>query len=187
MAIGKFNRPAAGKPPAKKKSRYAGIKESSKEPMPTEGRYRFRLIGYEFATHPKSGRNSIKMHFSVVSASNGTPEGAQQLALFFLTSAGQSDLKKSIRAVSGFDSEEEYDEFDPEGEFIGYVAEGEQNDYSHIVVEGRLFDAIVTYGGDVINKETGQPTGDKYRNYSWAVVPEDEQDEAPCALAQAAQ
>jgi hypothetical protein len=163
-----IKRPAAGArtPPPKKKSRYAGIVETNRDPMPDVGTYRFRLVSCEEATNPGTMKESIKIHVvPVTKVGSEYEEGAQMLCLF-------------MRTTAGFDSAEEYDAFDPDGEFIDSCM-GVANEYSEAgaTVVGRLVDCVVTRG-----KDTGN--GDWYRQYQWSVTPEDEQDQAAsCAAA----
>jgi hypothetical protein len=183
MAIGKFSKPTPGaRPTVKKKSRYAGIVERDRDPMPDVGGYRFRIVGAEEATNPGTMKESIKIHVRPVElVGNEYQDGAQMLCLFMRTTAGLAELKRCIRFAAGFEEVEAYDAFDPEGEFID-ACMGVVNEYSEAgaTVIGRLVDCNVSRG-----KDTGN--GDWYRQYQWAVVPEAEQDQtATCNLANAA-
>jgi hypothetical protein len=175
--VGKFNKPGAGaaaRPPVKKKSRYAGIKEGKeRDPMPEVGKYRFRIVSVEEAQNPGTMKESVKVHVVPVElVGNEYQEGAQMLCLFMRTTAGLAEFKRCIRTAAGFDEVEAYDAFDPDGEFLDSCV-GVQNEYSEAgaTVLGRLVDCDVKRG-----KATGD--GDYYRNYHWTVVPEDEQDQA---------
>jgi hypothetical protein len=180
MAIGKFNRGGGGGKPAapvKKKSRYAGIKERDRDPMPDVGQYRFRIISAEEATNPGTMKESVKVHVKPVEVvGNEYHEGAQMLCLFMRTTAGLAEFKRCMRFAAGFEDVDAYDAFDPEGDFLDACV-GVANEFSEagVTVIGRLVDCTVTRG-----KDTG--AGDWYRQYQWAVVPEDEQDQTPsCA------
>lgn len=184
--IGKFSRPGAtgaagaggAKMPPKKRSRYGGIKEKDRDPMPEEGDYRFRLVSAVEAQNPGTMKESVKVFVKPVQVvGDEYQEGAQMLLLFMRTTAGLGELKRCIRVSAGFDDVEAYDTFDPDGEFIDAVAGGQQNDYAAFTFFGRLVDCRVTRG-----KDTGD--GDWYRNYQFAVVLEDEQDQVPSIPAQ---
>jgi len=82
---------------------------------------------------------------------------------------GREDTKRMVMAVAGYESEEEYDAFDPEGFYIDCV-QGIVTDYK-MGLEGRLVRARVT-------ARKPDNKGSYYRSYEWQVVPEDEQDAA---------
>jgi len=180
MAIGNFNRPTVGaKPTAKKKSRYAGIQEKQRDPMPEVGEYRFRVVELIEATNPGTLKESVKMHVKPLElVGSEYHEGTQMLCLFMRTTAGLGELKRAVRYAAGFESVDEFDTFDPDGEFIDACV-GAVNAFSEagITVIGRIVDCKVTRG-----KDTGD--GDWYRQYQWSVVPEDEQDQQGSAAAQ---
>ncbi len=184
MPIGKFsntgaNKAATAASPArgggKRRSRYAGIEASApRDPMPTAGDYRFRVTECVEGHNPGTGTDSFKVKLEVVESdgSDANSEGENVLALFLVSGkggqAGLSRVKSFVMAAAGYDDEEAFNEFDPEGEFIDSCT-GAQNEFSDMGgVAGRLVDCRVTRGN-------ATPTGDYYREYSWAPVGDDEQ------------
>ncbi len=194
MAVGKFGnkaaapgkfgaKPGAAKappPPAKKKSRYAGIPSAApRDPMPHVGEYRLRVIGNTAGHNEGTGTDSYKSSLEIVGLDEKAAENhaeGDQVIVVQLTSgkaakAGLPRVKAYVMAAAGYETDEEYDAFDPEGEFIDST-EGQANQYSaaDLTIVGRLVDCKVTRG-----KNT--PDGDDYyREFHWSVVPEDEQD-----------
>lgn len=188
--LGKFKKPAAGsKPlPGKKKSRYAGIKAASpKDPIPHVGAYRLRVLEKEQGHNPGKGTDSYKTKFEIVdlddvaekSHSVGDTVIVFQLISGKAATAGLPRVKSQIMAEAGFESEEGYDVFDPEGLFID-ASVGTVNEFSEagLTTIGRLVDVTVTRGN------TMQDGTDYYREFAWAVVPEEEQDQVPMVLSQ---
>jgi hypothetical protein len=183
--------PTAGAKPQVKKSRYAGIQNGKdRDPMPDVGHYRFRIVACEEGVNPGTLAESVKVRVQPVKvAASGDAyenDGPQMLCLFMRTTAGLSEFKRCIVASAGFEDAEAYDAFDPDGEFIGACV-GEDNDYSRsgLTVIGRVVDCDVTRGKDAVNKKTGQPTGDWYRNFRWTVVSDDEQESVPSCVPEA--
>ena len=178
MAPGKFNRPAAGATPAKKKSRYAGIQAAQpRDPMPHVGVYRFRVLACEEGHNPGKGHDSFKIKLEIVDLepTNTHHKVGQSVSAIFLVSgpggqAGLARTKAFVMAAAGFENEAEYDAFDPDGEFIDACA-GAQNEYAARgdTILGRLVDCEVIRGNDI-------PGGtDYYRDFAWGVVPDAEQ------------
>lgn len=176
-AIGQFNKGAgsaakpAAKAPAKPRSRWAGIKAAQpRDPFPHAGVYRFRIVSNEEGFNPGTNNASFKAHLEIVAQGDGQTMhnvGDAVMALFMLsTTAGQSRAKAYVIAGAGFEDEESYDAFDPDGEFIDAVL-GHQNARSEdaAAFAGRLVDCVVSKG-----KETGE--GDYYREYAWSPVAE---------------
>jgi hypothetical protein len=185
-ANNKFAKPGAAgaktppkKTPPKPKPKKFGTATDAqpKDPMLDPGEYRVRHIGAEELIHPVKKTLSWRVQFVVV-----TEEGDSEspnIALFMNTTAGIAEYQRYCMAMAGYESAAEYNEFDPEGDFFETVI-GESNAFSEAghTIERRLCDVVVTFGKPVLDRETGQPTGDHYRNYRWAVVPDEEQDEA---------
>jgi hypothetical protein len=73
-------------------------------------------------------------------------------------------------SAAGFESEASFDVFDPEGGFIEACV-GAANTYSEqgMTIVGRLVDCEVRRGN------TTPDGADYYREFSWAVVPDDQQ------------
>jgi hypothetical protein len=89
--------------------------------------------------------------------------------------AGCSRVKAMAISAAGFATEAEYDVFDPEQYFLE-ACTGEANEYSTEgqPLIGRLVWCLVKRG-----KLIGEGP-DYYRNYAWAVVPEESQDVPAC-------
>lgn len=186
MALGKFKSPgtAAKAPPKKAASRYAGVSASApRDPMPHVGEYRFRVVACDEGHNPGKGRDSFKAKLEIVELDKRAAEnhavGDVVVMLQFVSGngaqAGLGRVKSFIMAAGGFETEEEYDAFDPDGLFIE-ACTGAANEYSERgeTVVGRLVDCKVTRGNDCKDKD-GVPTGDYYRDFAWAIVPEEEQ------------
>lgn len=175
--IGKFAKPVPGAKPAvsARKSRYAGIVERNRDPMPDVGKYRLRIVSLEEAQNPGTMKESVKVKVVAVElvGNEYQDRGGEMLCLFMRTTAGLAELKKCVRHAAGFEDVDQYDAFDPDGFFIDACV-GQANEYSNagLTVVGRIVDTEVRKG-----KDTG--TGDWYRDYVWAVVGEDEQDQVP--------
>lgn len=182
MAASKFNRPkpTAGKgaAPAKRKSKYAGISAAvPRDPMPVVGQYRFRTLECNEGFNPGTGTESFKTQLEIVEIFKGGDghEVGDTVCVIHLISgkAGPSGLarvKAQVMASAGFEDEESYDEYDPDGEYID-AQTGADNDMSDKPgIVGRLVDCDVTRGNPVGD------TGDYYREYAWAPVSDDEQE-----------
>jgi hypothetical protein len=172
MGIGKFNKPAAGaRPPAKKKSRYAGIKAAQpRDPMPHVGEYIFRVLEVAEGHNPGKGTDSHKKTLEIVEL-DGTDQHAvgDSVVVIDLINgkggpAGLGRVKAFTMAAAGFEDEEAYDAFDPDGEYIDSTCtEGGP-------LTGRLVACKVTRGNTVPDST------DYYRVYAWAPVGEEHQD-----------
>lgn len=175
-AIGKFNKPAGGtRAPAKKKSRYAGIKASTpRDSMPHIGEYILRVINIEEGHNPGKGTDSHKKSLEIVeldeTAEKNHTAGDHVMVVDLISGkggpTGLGRVKAFTMAAAGFESEEEYDAFDPDGEFIDSTCvEGGP-------LTGRLVACKVTRGNPT-------PDGnDYYRVYAWATVDEESQEVA---------
>jgi hypothetical protein len=188
MTIGKFKAAGAGaaRPPVKKKSRYAGIKAAApKDPIPHVGLYRLRVIEKEQGHNAGKGTDSYKTKFEIVELHDEDAAKHHNVGdvviVFQLISgkaavAGLPRVKSQVMAEAGYEDEDEYDAFDPDGLFIDATT-GATNEYSEagLTTIGRLVDCQVTRGN-------ATPDGhDYYREYAWGVVPEEEQDTTPKA------
>jgi hypothetical protein len=192
---GKFNKPAAGaRPPAKKKSRYGGIKAAApKDPIPHMGTYRFRVAGIEEGYNEGKSTTSYKVSLELVLLDDRAEKhhsvGDTVVIPWVVDGAKNAQtnrgrVKAFVINAGGFESEEEYDSFDADGEFIDATT-GVENAFSAYTLIGRLVDAEVKRGNDVIDSKTNTPTGDYYREYAWEVVDDEDQDQTPRVLAQA--
>jgi hypothetical protein len=175
-AAGAKPKPAPAKPKPKPKKFGAATDATPRDPMLPEGEFRVRHIGAEELIHPVKKTLSWRVQFMTV-----TEEGEQGpfIALFMNTTAGVAEYQRYCMAMAGYDNAADYNEFDPEGDFFETVI-GDANAFSEAghTIDRRLCDTRVTYGKAVLDRDSGEPTGDHYRNYKWTVVPDDDQDEA---------
>lgn len=174
MAIGKFSKPAAGaRPPAKKKSRYAGIKAAQpRDGMPHVGEYIFRVGLIEEGHNPGKGSDSHKKTLTIADLDDTGrehhTEGDNVMVVDIINGkggpSGLGRVKAFTMAAAGYEDEDEFDAFDPDGEFIdASCAEG-----------GPLTDRLVAC--KVTRGNTTADGNDYYRVYAWSVVPEENQD-----------
>ena len=199
--VGKFNKPAAtgARPAAKKKSRYAGAQASRpRDPMPYEGVYVFRIVSNEEGYNQGSGTDSHKKTLQIVELDEAAAKyhaiGDSVLVVDLVSGkAGPSGIgrvKAYMMAAAGFDDEAEYNDFDPDGEFIDSASSAGGP------IEGRFVACKVTRGNlvfsrvenedgsiskiPVIDPRTGEQ--DYYRQCLWSTVDEASQDvERPTA------
>jgi hypothetical protein len=178
MAFSK--KPTPGAKPAKKKSRYAGVKAAApRDPMPHVGEYRFRVLECEEGYNQGTDRHSFKAKCEIVmvddvgekSHAAGDVVQFMQLISGKSATAGLPRVKAFVMASAGYEDEDEFDAFDPDGEFIDATT-GTANGYSEaeLTIVGRLVDCKVTRGNALADGT------DYYREYAWSVVPEEEQD-----------
>lgn len=172
--------PATKAKPAKAKPRKFGPATDAKprDPMLPAGSFRVRHIDAEELVHPVSKRISWRVQYSV---------GEDvYVALFFNTSAGVAEYQRYCIAMAGYTDLEEFKNFtasvapdsdDSDDDFFASVI-GDANAFSDYPLAGRLCDVRVTFGNEVKDKDTGEPTGDHFRNYKWTVVSDDDQDTA---------
>ena len=174
-ATRKFNR-TAGAVPARK-SRFAGVKcATPRDPIPQVGGYRFAIRAIE-----EGFRGGAKTTLEVIATEGISPHEIGAFVFIpecLVTSKGAGiapglgRFKSMVMAAMGFETEEEYDAFDPEGANLD-AALGEVNAFAKDGQPGvgRYVDCVVTRGN-------ATPDGqDYYRNYEWFVVPEAEQPE----------
>lgn len=202
MMVGKFTKPVAGaaaKPPVRK-SRYAGIElKDDRDPMLDVGEHRVRIRLCEETQNPGTLKESVKVRIVPVSlvGNEYVEDEKQRLMLFMRTTAGLAEFKRCVAKSAGFEDYPEYDAFDPPetGWFLeaclGNTCE-EARAFSDagLSIIGRLVDVTVRRGKDAIDPKSKQPTGDWYRQYTFDVVPDEEQDQAascPALLAAAAE
>lgn len=191
----KFKRPAAATKPAnapagKRRSKYGGVKANTpQDPMPFPGLYRFRVLECAEGQNPGKGTDSFKTKLEIVAFEGPEVIDAvgDEVFVGWVTSgkggpSGLGRVKAFVIGTAGYDDEAEYDEFDPDGEFIDACV-GSRNDYSEagLTIIGRLVDCEVTRGNPVIDSKTNEvKTGrdgkpDFYREYAWAPVEDDGQ------------
>jgi hypothetical protein len=194
--------PAAARPPfggavAPMRCLYSGIVCSeTRDPMAGPGRYRVKIVSCSKGRNPGTGRESYKVSMRIETAAPGseTPAGTTVVNIHFINPAGMGELKRMFVHACGFgptladyqsdadaktlfsQGEADFNAFEEQFGYTGSVgdaATGVANGAPNIA--GRLIDAIVTKGKPVLDPQTGSPTGDFYRNYSWGRVPENEQ------------
>lgn len=175
------------------RGKYSGVSAgSNRNPLPQPGAYLFRVIRTQEKTNDNTG-TFYSADLEILESSNpGNPAGTS--ATFLQGSNPGKQLKAAgprikmfVMATAGFDNESEYDQMDPDGQFIDVTAgimvnnDGTPKAYpdgSPIVgnpLAGRLVRAVVSFGNPVLDKKTQQPTGDYYREYSWSPVAEEDQ------------
>lgn len=169
-------KPSAKPKPGKQRgSRFGGL-EDPRNPMLEEGDSRVRLMAIEEGFNPGTKRTSYKLTVETL-AFDGSPHEAGFTATIVAldTAPGTRDFKQAIAHFSGYDSKEEYNAFDPDGDLFE-AALGQANDYSGHAENliGRVADVRVNNQGD-------DGKGGWYRGYQWAVVPDsdDDQDVSP--------
>ncbi len=159
------------------KSKYSGVKAAAgKDPMPQPGEYVFRVVKTFETSNPRTGD---WFHATLEVVESNQPMNPAGTTVSFLQgvsgkslAAGGPRVKAFAMAAAGFTSEEDYDQMDPDGQFLDACAGVEGRVYpdgSPIVsnpLAGRLVLARVSRG-----KDDGK--GDFYREYSWAPVEED--------------
>lgn len=185
--------PAAPSAPAR--SKYAGIQAGgSRDPMLDVGRYRVRITACTEGVNPGTRRESYKVQLQVLEAAEGsaTSKGAVCTAVHLFTAPGLAELKRMAVSAAGYGPTIEEREADPgaartaaiEGE-RSYDALDESHGYQGAILEasaghpsgapslvGQSVDVIVTKGKNVVNPQSGAPTGDFYRHYVWGAVRE---------------
>lgn len=160
------------KAPARRKSRYHGIKATQpRSSIPHVGDYLFRIVDVDEGRNPKTGKDSVKADLEVVEIDEGNTKhsvGEVVRAIFGVSSVlGAGEYKAFTMAGAGFEDEDEYDAFDPEGDFLEAVV-GEINEYSEEYGEKPLVDRHVACS---VMRGNDTPDGtDYYRVYSWEVV-----------------
>lgn len=157
---------------SQRKSRYAGIQAAgSRDPYPNPGEYVLLVESMTESHNPGKGTESVKITLEVVESEG---DGAQDKGDRVFVSErvvgpgsapGLSRLKSFVMAAAGFDDEEEYDAFDPNGEFIEACL-GASNAFSgdDRLAVGRMVACRVSRGRDL------QDGSDYYRNYDWSPI-----------------
>lgn len=186
VTLGKFKKPAAAaggaaRAPAKRKSKYAGVDAATpRDPMPHVGDYCFRVIDCVEGQNPGTGTESFKISLEVVLCDDGNEfhKLGDSCIAVFLTSgkggpSGLSRVKSFVMAAAGYESEDEYNAFDPDGLFIETITGAAGTEYADagMGIAGRLVYCTVTRG------KTIPDSTDYYREYAWGIVPEADQDQ----------
>lgn len=179
MPIPRFNRPVA-KPVVeapKKHRRFGGIRAASGQTdIPRVGVYRFEVLAITEGHNEQTEDDSFKISLRIVTIFDGGEGHAENEAVIVplkLTGKagkfGRAEAKSFVMAAAGFEDEAEYDEYDPDGDFIEACL-GDDNAYSNRgdTLVGRLVDGEIKRGKD-------RADGDYWRRYTWGVVPDSEQ------------
>ena len=191
--VGGFKRPpvAVVKPKPKRVngSKYGSIVSAPpREPMAPYGKHRVRLESASVRQSPVfEDRETQHYVFSVIS-SDDTAEGTVFKVILFKTNPGKKECRYMTMALIGMNPADQSDndafnEFNQDGGLyaatLGDIEAGgnwiDANGGNQCLI-GRQADVIVTQGNPCIDKQSGQPSGDFYRNISWSPIDESEQD-----------
>lgn len=165
-------------------SPWKGVQSAKpRSPMLGTGDYVVRVIKNELGVNPNSREQSFKGEVEVMWAEEGSlSRVGEHCAVINKLHGRSAELgyqrsKAYIVAAAGFETDAEYDAFDPNGDFAQAVT-GTANAYSQagLGIVGRLVRVRVSRGNDVLDDKK-QPTGDYYREYSWSPYPEENQDQ----------
>ncbi len=185
-AAGAKPKPAPAKPKPKPKKFGAATDATPRDPMLPEGDFRVRHIAAEELVHPVKKTLSWRVQFVAVSEEG---ESEPFIALFMNTTAGVAEYQRYCAAMAGFENATEVNEFvaavmpdvdlDEASDAFFTSVIGDANAFSEAghTIERRLCDVRVTFGKACVDRDTGEPTGDHYRNYKRTAVPDEEQDE----------
>lgn len=164
-------------------NKYSGVKShAGQHPTPAPGEYILKVLRTYETTNPGRGnRPTYHADFEVIDCKPSTgqminPPGST--VSFIQVVGGNSALtgpprvKAFVMAATGFETEEEYNQMDPLGNFINATAGARGMTYpdgSPIVDNplGGVYVACEVSLGNPIMRD-GQPTGGYFPNYSWA-------------------
>jgi hypothetical protein len=172
MAIPGFKKASvkpAAKPPARRASRYAGVKAAKpRDPLLDPGDWILRITSAEVTR--ESGAAWFRATFEVVATDyEGATEGEARAYIQAIDGkserVGLPKVKAFLIAASGHADEDAYDEWDPDAELLEAVLDGVQNSKSD--------DAAALLGADVActcRRGKERDDGDFYREHAWAAV-----------------
>jgi hypothetical protein len=178
---------AAAKPKPKPK-KFGAATATPRDPMLPEGTVRVRHLGAEELIHPAKKTLSWRVQFTPIEGYENA--GETFIALFMNTTAGVAEYQRYCVAMAGYETAGEFTEFacavvpgadaEEAGDAFFSSVIGDANAFSEAghTIDRRIAEVRVTFGKACIDKDTGEPTGDHFRNYKWSVVPDEEQDEA---------
>ena len=161
-------------PARRRVSRYKGIEAGeARVPLLPAGDYLLEVASHEEKQKHTGAKTWAICTFLVIDSDGleAAKPGEQGAASFCVdTAPGLKEFKRYAIAMSGHETEDEYDDFDPEGEFMDALF-GEQNDMSSQAKAaiGTRVAVSITRGRDVTD-DHGQSTGDYYREYRWDVA-----------------
>lgn len=169
-------------PAAAGANRYSGVKAAAgRHPQPQPGKFLFKVLKtYETENPGKGHRATYHAELEVVecipSGQLVNPPGSTvafiQVVSGTSATMGPPRVKAFVMAATGFETEEDYDQMDPQGQFINATA-GRRGmvypDGTPIVDNplGGVYVACEVSPGNPVMKN-GQPTGEYYMNYSWS-------------------
>jgi hypothetical protein len=181
-------RAPVGRAPVARKARYGGIQaEQERDPFIGLGTYRVRVLEL-IEREAINDKQTVALTVEIMAAAEGSvdPESSdggvvKRFIAFRVmgsgSDAGRKRMKSFMVAAHGCENAAEFDASDPDGflvdAFLGYECK-EYPDGATLV--GRIVDVDVTEGNPI--KHDGVPTGERYTNYTWHAVPEEEQDAA---------
>lgn len=169
--MAKFNNGSGQSKTAKKRggSRWAGVtSQADRTPIIAAGKYTAKHKGGKIKN--ESGEWAV-ITFEVVESdgADATAPGEEAIMLQGLGdryNIGAGKVKAYVMALIGCPSDDAYDEFDEDGEFLDAML-GEENDRSE---EAKSYldteiEFTVRRGKEIV--KDGKPTGDYYREFSW--------------------
>jgi hypothetical protein len=179
--MNKFSKAAATKTSTAKKptSRWAKVKASEdRAPIIARGEYTALHKGARIKDEQGTW-GSISFEVLTSTGEDATPVGDEGIMLQGMDdrfNIGLGKIKAYVMALIGCASDDEYDAFDPDGEFLdavfGQFPEDEERAAELAaqvadMVTDREIHFKVRKGKDIVDKKTGEPTGDYYREFTW--------------------
>lgn len=184
-------------------SKYAGITGAAnqREPMLSVGTYRCEIVKCVKGINPGTRKETMKIYLRVITAEgpDTTPPGTHIVFLAGYTAPGLADAKRFAMAATGFaptiaqradprqakiavNYETAYDVFEASQDGgSGCVLAASFGEIAAPALDLGAYnpplqvDVVVSRGKDVPNPQTGQPTGDYFRQYVWSATPEGQQ------------
>lgn len=172
MAMGSIRKPSATakapKAPANE-SRYKVDSGDDRDPLLWPGVYRLEILSTEEKIHPVKKTATYKIMAKILDLDEGNQYhrvGDVGAVLQSVSNTvGPKKVKQFVIAAAGYETQEDYDAFDPDAEFIDATT-GRANRYSEqdCTLVGRIVDVEINRGPDT------QDGKDFYRNCAWAPV-----------------
>lgn len=172
---------SGGRPAPARKARYGGIQaEQEKDPFVGLGTYRVKVVEL-VEREAINDHQTVALTIEILDAAEGStdPVGCMRFVAFRVmgngADAGRKRLKSFVVGAHGCETQEAYNEIDPDGflldAYLGYACP-EYPDGKTLV--GRIVDLECSEGNPI--KKDGVMTGEHYTNYKWFPVPEEEQE-----------